>query len=249
VDAFEHPTTSNQGNTINQNIFFCDKPDQAAFAWEIGLNFGTMSGNWFCNPYTDKVVSSNADYTLAQFKSQFGSIADQTGKTDLIKRPADTPANNPLGTPKPLINTTPVRKAVEVGDNGIYKDLAGNTVSGSVQLDPFTSLVIVHTGDFTTSIARRDRRFFGSIPDVMRTADGAVAVEFALVRAGKVTVEVASLQGRLVARYDAGCLAAGTHRLPLNAGTSMAAGLYRWTVRVRSDTARADHAGLFRTAE
>ena len=50
VDAFEHPTTSNQGNTINQNIFFCETSDQVAFSWETGLNFGTMSGNWFCKP-------------------------------------------------------------------------------------------------------------------------------------------------------------------------------------------------------
>ena len=91
----EEGNTTPQNNQFTDNVCYSTLKEQKSLLFRSEYDYGVMQNNYFCNPYTDSVVSgygtgSNQwtiyDYTLAQWQSQF-NWADSSPKTDPFKRP------------------------------------------------------------------------------------------------------------------------------------------------------------------
>jgi parallel beta-helix repeat protein len=139
-----------QNNQITGNVCYATSRMQQALQFRSQYDYGTMQGNYFCNPYTDSVVSGYGtgnsqwtmyDYTLSQWNQKF-AWADKTAKTDPFKRPAGLSENNPFGKGRILINDSPTQREFALGA-AAYTDLDGNPIQAALSLSPFTSRIIV----------------------------------------------------------------------------------------------------------
>jgi parallel beta-helix repeat protein len=152
-DYIDPPRTQKlpQSNQFIGNILFSTARNQKVMTFQSQFDYGAMQGNYFCNPYTDSVVSGFGtgskrytlyNYTLAQWRSQF-TWADATAKSDPIKRPPGMSESKPYGKGIIFINESPSAQSFSLGSNA-YRDLDGMQVSGSISVPPFYSKILVH---------------------------------------------------------------------------------------------------------
>jgi parallel beta-helix repeat protein len=150
-----------QNNQFIGNICFAMTRNQKALTFQSQFDYGAMQGNYFCNPYTDSVVSGYGtgnkrytlyDYTLAQWRTQF-TWADATAKTGPIKRPSGMSESKPYGKGAIFINESPAAQTFSLGSTS-YRDLDGASVSGSITVPPFYSTILVY-GDSTLGVTTR----------------------------------------------------------------------------------------------
>jgi hypothetical protein len=152
-----------QNNVVSGNVCYAANRQQKALQFRPEYVYGTLRGNYFCNPFTDSVVSGYGtgnryytltDYTLGQWKSSFPAWADAAAKTDPIKRPTGMSGakNYALGTI--FINETAAQKSFVPGA-GTWVDLDGAPVSGTLVLMPFTSKILV-CSDTSSAVSPRE---------------------------------------------------------------------------------------------
>jgi parallel beta-helix repeat protein len=139
-----------QNNLITGNVCYAASPQERALEFRPEYTYGTLAGNYFCNPNTDSVVSgygtgnkyySLSNYTLGQWRLLY-PWADASAKTDPIKRPRGMNANKPYGKGVIFINETPLQKTFPLGAIP-YKDLDNNVVAGSLTVAPYFSKIVV----------------------------------------------------------------------------------------------------------
>ena len=139
-----------QNNVFAGNVCYAITRQEKALQFRPEYNYGTLTGNYFCNPFTDSVVSGYGtgnryytlyDYTLTQWRSLY-TWADLTAKTDPIKRPAGISASKSYGIGTIFINESPLQKSFALGA-GTWVDLDNKPVTGSLTLAPFTSQILV----------------------------------------------------------------------------------------------------------
>ena len=139
-----------QANVFAGNVCYATTRREKALQFRPEYNYGTLTGNYFCNPFTDSVVSGYGtgnryytlyDYTLSQWRSLY-TWADVTAKTDPIKRPAGMSAAKSYGIGTIFINETPSQKSFVLGP-GTWVDLDNRPVTGPLSLAPFTSKILV----------------------------------------------------------------------------------------------------------
>ena len=190
-----------QNNLIQGNVCYATTREQSALQFRPEFNYGSLQGNYFCNPFTDSVVSGYgtgnkyytlSDYTLAQWGALFG-WADKTAKTDPVKRPRGLNANNPYGTGRIFINESPDAKAFALGP-GAYQDLDGNAVAGSLSVPPFASKVLVYC-DSTSGVISKQVKRDGALLRQTKTS-----LEYRICSRSTVTLSVYTVSGRLVFR-------------------------------------------------
>jgi parallel beta-helix repeat protein len=139
-----------QGNVFTGNVCYAATRQQKAIQFRPEYNYGTLTGNYFCNPFTDSVVSGYGtgnryytlfDYTLTQWRALY-TWADATAKTDPIKRPAGMSVSKSYGMGTIFINESPLQKSFTLGP-GTWVDLDNRPVAGPLSLAPFTSKILV----------------------------------------------------------------------------------------------------------
>jgi parallel beta-helix repeat protein len=150
-----------QNNQFIGNICFAAVRNQKTLTFQSQFDYGGMQGNYFCNPYTDSVVSGYgtgskrytlSNYTLAQWHSLF-TWADATAKTGPIKRPSGMSESKLYGKGAIFINESPDARTISLGSIS-YKDLDGAPVSGSITVPPFYSKILVYS-DSTLGVMTR----------------------------------------------------------------------------------------------
>ncbi len=192
-----------QNNTIEHNVLFSGNEDQGTVLFRQEYDYGTMSNNYFCNPYRDSVIqewgTGNKKWrrswmTIADWRSKY-SWADDSPKTEPLKYDSQSGR----GDARILFNDSFEAQSVATGDNGVYVTIEGDTVIGSIQLEPFTSEVLVHTGT-TSSTAHRALKNTRNAPSVGLTSSGRIRLE-GRHDLHKCRVEIYSLDGRKLVRW------------------------------------------------
>jgi hypothetical protein len=239
-----------QNNSIRGNVCYATARNEKALQFRPEYNYGTMTGNYFCNPYTDSVVSGYgtgtryytlSNYTIPQWKGLY-SWADGTAKTDPIKRPPGMNANKPYGRGTIFINETPAQKSFGLG-SGTWVDLDGAAIGGPLTVAAYSSRILVQTdsalGVLTRAIA----------PGVRGFSLVGATLSYSLESAGRVTVSVFDQMGRRVYNCAQSVRGAGAYRVRLNdasgIGKKLAAGVYCFTFCLRSTAGRWKTSGKF----
>ncbi len=226
-----------QNNLIENNVFYAAEKSQAAILFRPQYDYGTMSGNYFCNAYRDSSIKyyGTGNKKWSQYWTDINdwqntySWADDNPKTDIIRITSELPGEL-RGQSKLLINDTYERKAVAVGDNGVYLTLDGDTVRNSFELDPFSSAVIVHTGltHSKTAIARENRSTIFSAS--LSSSGREIRVRLSLPDRSSPSVLVYDIRGRLVRKIGMENLGSGQHNLLLKMKNALASGFYHFSL-------------------
>ena len=230
------PRTQNlpQNNQFIGNVCFALTPKQKAMTFQSQFDYGAMQGNYFCNPYTDSVVSgfgtgskryTLSNYTLAQWRSQF-TWADATAKTGPVKRPAGMSESKPYGKGAIFINESPSAQTFSLGSTS-YRDLNGMQVSGLISLPPFYSKILVYSDsslDVKTSPASGSR---GSL------CQKGPYLHYHLIKKGTVSLLFFDHAGRRVAFHAGSLQDRGVYRVNVRLllrKRALAAGIYYYRI-------------------
>jgi hypothetical protein len=221
-----------QGNSITGNVCYAAKRSQMALEFRPEYNYGTLTGNYFCDTYTDSVVSgygtgnnyyTRYDYTLARWRSLY-TWADATAKTDPVKRPAGMSANKPYGQGTIFINETPNQKTFDLG-SAAWVDLDGKAVSGSFTVAPFYSQILV-CADSSLGVISRDVKQAAPPKVIVRRR----VISYILASTGRVILTLFDARGKTVFMSAGKVESAGLHTIDLNAafsdGKRIPAGMY-----------------------
>jgi hypothetical protein len=228
-----------QNNTFRHNVFCAAADSQGTILFRPEYDYGSMTDNYFVNPYRDSVILAWGTGTRKWSRSwmdiagwqQAYTWADHSPRTTPIRRAADAPEGDPRGSLVLLTNDSPARTAVPVDDNGVYVTLDGDTVTGSLELPPFTSAVLQHSGG-TSAVGDRvvaGRRHAGGV-SVRWSREGVVIEGLVLSRHSPVHIRIHRLDGRLVDTFIFRSLAAGRQE-SLVIPTNLAPGAYVCRIR------------------
>jgi parallel beta-helix repeat protein len=196
-------TGTNFNNYINGNVLFSTSAAQKTLLYRTGDNFGTISGNYYCDPYMDQHLGEWQNWNIVNRTPAVWSLsfvwADKSYKTDIIKRPASPAAGDMTGIPLLVINNTEVRKACAL-DSGVYLGLDGDTVKQSVTLDPYTSRVLVHTGKYSSISTEVQRKQAGSSVRVLGFSGSHPVFSYDTREKSDICIRLFTVQGREVRR-------------------------------------------------
>ncbi len=213
--------------------------EEKALDREYDLDIGVIRDNHYCNPYSDTLVARTIPgrdrrLTLADWASDL-TCADPTPRTDPIKRPADAAENDPTGTTRIIINDQLTRRTIAL-DNGVYLTKDADTVIGAVTLDPYTSIVLWHTGGIAS--AHPYRAPIAELTAFRASGGGRLSLHTSLSRQASMRIRVYALSGRLVSEKTYR-LRAGTHDLPvMDACKATACGFYHCEAILSTGDAR-----------
>ncbi|MDD2380549.1 MAG: hypothetical protein PHV35_02510, partial [Mariniphaga sp.] len=124
------------------NVFYAADPTQNTFYFDDRNDYGTFKDNYFCKPSSDQLIHEgkswpgmgrSTPFTLMEWQEKF-SWSDPTPKTDVQKVSGED--NSAI-----LINDSEQTKEFRLSGNWVNLD--GEPVSGSVTLEPFTSIILV----------------------------------------------------------------------------------------------------------
>jgi parallel beta-helix repeat protein len=239
-----------QNNSIQGNVCYAASRNEHTLQFRPEYNYGALAGNYFCNPFTDSVVSGYgtgnryytlSDYTIPQWKTLY-SWADGTAKTDPIKRPSGMNANKPYGIGTIFINETPAQKSLGLG-SGTWVDLDGNGVSGQISLQPFSSKILVCSDTslgVVTNAAGKDRPCFMQHGSMMR---------YTLLSTSCVCLAIYDQRGRRIYKSSGSIQNAGLHTIKFENASGSAgrlpAGIYCFTFQARGAVNQWKKSGRF----
>ncbi|MFK7802640.1 MAG: hypothetical protein AB8G95_13480 [Anaerolineae bacterium] len=145
---------NSQLSNMSENILYALKrTDDFTFAKTLhtesadGSNISAADNNFYFNPYRPDHISPGFNLqTLAEWQASSGLDGNSTtGWFSLA------PEEAPLS--KIFYNDTPVSKTIDLGDRK-YLDLEQNEVTGSITLAPFTSQILIDSGEVALSAER-----------------------------------------------------------------------------------------------
>ncbi len=125
-----------QKNLFEGNVMFACSETQAALLFGPEYDYGTMKGNYFCNPFSTTLIQARGNnwgqngLTIADWQAKY-KWADKEAKVDLDKNKSSLL----------VINDTLETRDVPVP--GSYRDLDGKGYSRKVTLEPFRSIVLI----------------------------------------------------------------------------------------------------------
>jgi uncharacterized repeat protein (TIGR01451 family) len=127
-------------STHTGNILFGLLPTVGTLSVEEIGNLGTSNNNYFFNPYrANHIYGIGNMRSLASWKSASGK--DAASKEHWYTQPTGEPPKSHI-----FYNDTAQTKVVDLG-NILYKDLDQNPVSGSISLVPYSSRILIETGE------------------------------------------------------------------------------------------------------
>ncbi len=239
-----------QANVIGGNVCYSTSRQQEALTFRPEYDYGTMAGNYFCNSYTDSVVSGYGtgnnyytiyDYALSRWQ-QLYAWADKTAKTDPFKRPRGLADANPFGKGEIFINESPAQEIVSLG-NALYKDLDGAGVTGSINLPAFSSRVLVRcdsTSNVKNTAAGPQE---GGLTILSATP---TRLQYRLGSRARFSLSVFDPSGRQVAAAQRPVQPAGIYSITLGrAGTALPRGVYYYVVTENARETGSRHSGTF----
>jgi hypothetical protein len=228
-----------QNNVVSGNVCYAASRNECALQFRPEYAYGTFSGNYFCNPYTDSVVSGYGtgnnyytlyNYTLARWKALY-PWADNTAKTDPVKRPAGMNPNKPFALGVIFVNESPSQETFTVPASG-WVDLDANAVAGSFTLMPFSSRILVCI-DSTLGVVPRE----AGTGEFSFSQHGQV-FRYLLKAPGRVALSVYDAQGRLIVRSIDPCRGKGAYTMDfsrtMDAGRRLCQGMYAYVFSVSS---------------
>jgi hypothetical protein len=228
-----------QGNVIAGNVCYSTTRQEDALEFRPEYNYGTLSGNYFCNPFTDSVVSGYGtgnnyytlyDYTLGQWKTLY-SWADGTAKTDPIKRPPGMSAAKSYGIGTIFINESPSQQSFGLGA-GTWVDLDNRPVAGPLVLTPFSSQILICSD---TSLGVSSRMVKNK--ELSFWQQGSM-VKYELVSPSSVTLVVYDCKGRRIFAMAQSSMEAGHYSVDLAREMAKAGkigrGMYMYAFSVRN---------------
>ncbi|MBI5725248.1 MAG: right-handed parallel beta-helix repeat-containing protein [Planctomycetes bacterium] len=125
---------------IEQNIFYCCNDKQAAIQFRESINYGSLKGNYVCNPFTDSPIAQGRNagrMSIREWQGKF-SWADKEAKTDVVRNP-----QVPVGLGYLFINDTSESKDVPL-PKAQWGDLDGKPMKeASIKLEPYSSKVLI----------------------------------------------------------------------------------------------------------
>lgn len=136
----------NQSHLISRNILFAAKPTQNTLYFDDRNNYGIFKDNYFCKPNSDILIHEgkswpgmgpHKNFSIKEWQEQF-EWADNSPKTDVMKISNKEKDNSEI-----FINKTEETKIVKL--KGIWQNLDGELVSGSVLLEPYGSKILKKT--------------------------------------------------------------------------------------------------------
>lgn len=142
-----------QNHIIEDNVFCSDADSSQTFLfltdWE--QDYGLMRNNFFYNPYNDTNIFSWGSWgtkkiplTFERFQATYPAWSDKSPVTLSPIRPANADIDDSTGLPVLFVNKTGQSKVFSLGSRK-YLDIHGDTVSGSIQVEPFYSKVLIAT--------------------------------------------------------------------------------------------------------
>jgi hypothetical protein len=239
-----------QNNTFRGNVCFANSRQQNVLEFQSQFDYGTMQGNYFCNPYTDSVVSGYGTgnnryrlykYTLSQWKALF-PWADPAAKTVPLKRPAGLSEARPYGKGVIFINETPARKDFSLGSTA-YKDIDGAAAAGSLSVAPYYSKILVYADSALS--ARQSAAFIADVAFMQRNA----TLKYFLSSRSSVTIIVFDQAGRTLFESKNAFQEAGPHSIALDETLATkrkaASGVYAYRFLSSSGATNATKTGKF----
>lgn len=226
-------------DTIIGNMLYATSKNGAALGYRPEYSYGVISGNYYCNPFSDNVIAekiewNSSKHSLSWWKTNWAQ-ADKAARTDIIKYAGTADAQNFVrGTSKLLVNLSTERHQISVGDDGLYLDLDSNQISGSVDLAPFTAKVLVHTGE-KASVEHSHRRGNKTIVQNVTMLHGRISCKVTLSHSATVHFTLIDLSGRTVLRFTENKQKPGTAVVGLNK-VCIATGIYFYRISVSVDT-------------
>jgi parallel beta-helix repeat protein len=133
-----------QDHLITHNVFYAAAPTQNTLYFDDRINYGVMKDNYFLKPSSDQLIHEDKNwpkstpanpYTLKQWQEKF-KWSDPTAKADLEKI-----SNGAKDPSEIFINDTEQAKTIPL--HGKWRNLDGETVAGSIVLEPYTSRVLL----------------------------------------------------------------------------------------------------------
>ncbi len=235
-----------QNNCITGNVCYALHRSEMSLEFRPEYDYGAMAGNYFCDPYTDSVVTGYGtgnhyytpyDYTLAQWRSLY-TWADATAKTDPIKRPAaGMSANKAYGLGTIFINETPAQKTFGLG-SALWVDLDNKPVSGSIVVAPFSSKILVCV-DSTLGVVSASRD-----AGEARFSPRGGLISYTLVSTSAIFLAVYDGMGRTIYKSHGTIEGAGIHAIDFNnaefGGGKIPAGIYFY-IFLAADEAHGKH--------
>lgn len=142
-------TSDPQGHIIEDNILYSDYPNGRTLLFTKTADFGQMNNNYFCNPYTNyHLTPADATWiwyspiTIANWQASYPSWADPNAKTDLEKFASQKSPGQP-GYSDIFVNDTEAPESIPL--NGVWRDLEGNLEHTCIELEPFSSKILILT--------------------------------------------------------------------------------------------------------
>jgi parallel beta-helix repeat protein len=139
-----HPDGSEQNHLIAHNVLYATCPDENALYFDPRHHYGTLKGNYYCNPHREDLVCEGDQWpgtgreqthTLAEWQADY-PWADPRARTDVHKVEAGEDDPSEI-----FINDTERPKVIEL--EGAWRDLDGNEVGDRIRLEPFSSMVLL----------------------------------------------------------------------------------------------------------
>jgi parallel beta-helix repeat protein len=220
-----------QNNQFAGNVCYAVSRQQKSLQFRPEYQYGAMQANYFCNPFTDSVVSGYGtgnnqwrlyDYTLSQW-NQLYSWADKTAKTDPLKRPRGLAEANPYARGRLFINDSPLEKSFSLGATA-FVDLDGKPVTGQVIVPAFYSKILVQA-DSSNAVMQKQQQMKHT-PDLEIIRAGATGIYYRLNRRSAFSMYVYNQSGRLVYHWSSAAIL-GLHHADLS---GFAPGVYCFTV-------------------
>lgn len=133
-----------QNNQITGNVFVGTGADEMTLRFKRYLNYGAVDSNWYINHTTDRIIAPFdvgwaplAPITLEQWEQSFPAVGDDHAR-DLGWILGGYALR---GAPEIYLNETDA--ALTIPLQGLYLDVHRNLVQGSIQLQPYTSVVLI----------------------------------------------------------------------------------------------------------
>ena len=245
-----------QSNVITGNVCYADSQKQDALLFSPEYDYGAMSGNYFCNPFTDSVVSGYGtgnnqyriyNYTLSAWEPMF-DWTDKSAKTDPFKRPRGLSANNPYGAGRIFINESPAQQEFSLGTIA-YKDLDGNAMTGPLVVPAFSSKILVQCDSAIMGVQFQESKTVAGNFTVLKRA-GRTFLRYQLFRRSAVTIVLFDQAGRIVfrsikAEQGPGIYMADLCREGPRARANPVSGVYAYSINVSANGNRTGATGRF----
>ena len=161
-------------------------------------------------------------------------------KTDILKRSPDALTSDSTGLPVLIVNDAGVSKSISLG-NSIYLDLDSNLVQESIVINPYSSKVLIHTGNYLSYTSSKQYIRSSDICRLTGNLTFSPQFTYTISARSSVSLTIYDNRGRQIAVLIKGVHAPGVYHKGWNG--SIPAGLYTYVFKTDSGKTLKIHNG------